>query len=265
MACERDRVLNVIEFLKTLNIDVNVAKNKARGHKGFFAAKGGLYRIDITKGLDEQAVLRTLAHEFAHYVHYCNDNTLESLTAILGEVNDDMMEEMLAITVHSVSKTSVKPLFTQVELLKSEIKDLKNQLSVLLRNSTDKVVDFKSLESLIEKKEYKYLLKYDRVKVLRGFSFKYYAINTLEVEDKIKIYLILKSKQRFLKRIMSKINKLNKYYNQPSELWARSFETYLMEKNFFAQKAPLLFARLEYLLKVNENSILSNYVKIYFN
>ena len=41
-------------------------------------------------------------------------------------------------------------------------------------------------------------------------------------------YIKMKSLQRKQARINTKIRKLNNYYNQPSELWARFFELFFM-------------------------------------
>ena len=75
MVSERNRIVNLVKYLESCGITINIAKNKARGHRGYFKAIGDGFRIDIARGLSEDAVLRTLAHEFAHYVHYNYDKT----------------------------------------------------------------------------------------------------------------------------------------------------------------------------------------------
>ena len=67
MVSKRDCIENIIDYLRTLNIEVNVAKNNARGNKGFFSAKGFSYRIDVSKKIENEEILSVLAHEFAHY------------------------------------------------------------------------------------------------------------------------------------------------------------------------------------------------------
>ena len=44
-----------------------------------------------------------------------------------------------------------------------------------------------------------------------------------------------------MKSINSKIQRLNRYYNSPTELFARSIETYILDSENFAKKAPNLW------------------------
>ena len=99
---------------------------------------------------------------------------------------------------------------------------------------------YDKIERKINKQNYKYLLKYDKVKVVSFFSTKILSIQELEADEDVLMYLSLKSKQRLLKRVKSKIARFNKYYNQPTELWARSFECYVMERNYFVENCPNL-------------------------
>ncbi len=69
MACERNRILKLTEFLSSKNIDVNIGKNKARGNKGVFMHKNNVYRIDISRNIAEENIIPILLHEYAHYVH----------------------------------------------------------------------------------------------------------------------------------------------------------------------------------------------------
>ena len=89
------------------------------------------------------------------------------------------------------------------------------------------------------------LVKYDKVKVLNGFRIKLLTIENVDkyfsTEDLIlKQYLLLKSKQRYLKRINTRINKLNRYYNSLTELFARSIEIYFLNSSLMNLKAPKL-------------------------
>ena len=242
MVSERNRILNVKNYIETLGIKVNLGKNKARGHKGFFKAQGNSLRIDISTGLDDSAVLRTLAHEFAHYIHYTYDNKLKSLDFLSENFSNEMLEEMLNLTVLSLPKDSVKPLFVQKEMLEKEIGVIRNELLLLFPTQKEDLI-YKKIEQEINKHSYKYLIKYDNVKIHTPFLIKTYSIHDLEAKESIKLYLNLLSKQRLLKRIKSKIARANKYYNQPTELWARSFEYYATKSNIFFEKCPNL-ARL---------------------
>lgn len=178
MVSERNRILEITKYFQSLGIEVNVGKNKARGNKGFFKACNKSFRIDIAKGQSEEVILKTLVHEFAHFIHYSYDNTLKSLDFIIDE-NDELTEELIKLTVESIPKDSVAPIFKAKEAIKSEISKSPN-------------------------------------------SFK------------------LKYLQKELRRINSKISRLNRYYNSPTELFARSIETYLLNREMFIKNAPNL-------------------------
>ena len=73
MACERNRIIVLKEYLSSLDINVNIGKNKARGHKGVFMRSFNNYRIDISDNVPEENVISVVLHEFAHYIHYSGD------------------------------------------------------------------------------------------------------------------------------------------------------------------------------------------------
>lgn len=259
MADQRDRSLEIIEFLTSEGIVVNIGKNKAQGNKGFFKATGKCYRIDVAKGLKEEEIIRVLLHEFAHYVHYKYDKTLKKIDFIIQDLTDDILEEMIELTVDLVPREDAKKLFAQKELINSEIKTLSKALKKIYPDFKLSV-QHKYIEQLIRKKGYYYLLKHDRVKVLRGFSVKMLSVENVDNyftsdEEALKQYIKLKSKQRVLKRINSRINKLNKYYNSLTELFARSIEIYFMQKEIFKSKAPKL-------KKIYDRTILSNNIPL---
>lgn len=197
MACERNRILDLIEYLKSLGIDVNLAKNKARGNKGFFRVKGENFRIDIAKGLSEDAILSVLIHETAHFIHYQYDKKLKSLDFILNKCDDDITEELISITVDSIPKDSIRHLFEAKENLKLQI------------------------------------------------------INPI-------------LKKRTLNSINNKISRLNRYYNSPTELFARSIEAYLMNREKFSKKAPLLLEKYDKAVKEDKIPMLTKISKILF-
>ncbi|MCQ2744199.1 MAG: hypothetical protein MJ230_05325 [bacterium] len=245
MAGKRNCITRLVEYIESCGVDINIGKNKARGNKGFFKARGyNNYRIDISSKLDEGEILRVLVHEFSHYIHYKNDKTLKSTEYLFRNEFCNFEEDLIKLTVDSIPKNTVEPLFLKKEELKKEI----SKLNDYIKNFYP---DFKLSEPYkkIEKnlsKSAKYLLKYDRVKLLSGLTFKIYSIENLkkdfkelnEVEYK---YILLKSKQRNLRRINSKISKLNKYYNSPTELIARSFEYFIFNPNIMQEITPKLF------------------------
>lgn len=261
MAYKRDRIIKNIEFLESCDIEVNVAKNNARGNKGFFSVKNDKFRIDISKIVDEDSILRVLAHEFAHFLHYKYDKTLKDLSFIFENVNDEVWEELISLTVDSIPQKMVEPLFSKKQDLKTEIDNLTKSISL-------KYVDFKRttayypLEKLIKKTSLKYLLKHDRVKLFEGFKFNYYSIDDIDLNNDIGQYLKLKSLQRAQRRLNSKISKLNNYYNSPTELFARSFEFYLTDKEKLMEIAPNVFCLYEKAIKSNKIPLMNKFVEL---
>jgi len=249
MVSERDRILDVSDYLESLGIEVNIGKNKARGNKGFFKVIGKKFRIDISKEHSKEESIKVLAHEFAHYVHYCNDKKLQSLNFIFANLDATLQEELITLTVDLVPKDSAKYLFDIKFNLKQEINNLTN----LIRQSHP---DFKSTvkDKYIESKlkfPFRYLLKYDRVKV----ADKLYSLEDVK-DNELYNYLALQSKKRALKRVNSKISRLNKYYNSPTELFARAFEYYVSNEELLKQKAPNVYKAF----KSTDNKLLVGFI-----
>ena len=244
MADKRNRSLAFVEFLQSEGITVNVAKNKAWGHKGFFKAKDNSYRIDIAKGLSDYETLRVLLHEFAHYLHFKYDKNLSNLDFIIKDLDNDILEEMIKLTVDLIPQGQAKELFNKKEALNVEIKNIANSIKTVYPDFKLSTPN-KKIENVLQKKGLSLLVKYDKVKVLNGFRIKLLTIENVDkyfsTEDLIlKQYLLLKSKQRYLKRINTRINKLNRYYNSLTELFARSIEIYFLNSSLMNLKAPKL-------------------------
>ena len=70
-------------------------------------------------------------------------------------------------------------------------------------------------------------------------------------EDEVN-YIKLKSKQRELKRLNSRINKYNRYYNSPTELFARSMELYVQDREYFKKNYPELYKKLDRAIVTNK-------------
>ena len=265
MVSERNRIINLTAYLESLGLSVNIGKNFARGNKGFFKADGSNFRIDIAKKMSDEEIVRILTHEFAHFVHYKLDKSLKSLHFIIDESNQELWDEMINLTVESIPKDSVKPIFEQQSSLKLIIKDL---VAEIKKNYPDFKANktYKVLENKIKKSFLKYLLKYDKVKVFEGFSFKIYSIEDLDsyqsFDKDIILYIKLKASQRQLRRCNSKIARLNKYYNTPTELFARSIEFYFLDKEKMKQKAPNLFNNIDSLIKAEKISYLNDWNKL---
>ena len=236
MACQRNRIIELQEYLSSLGISVNIGKNKARGHKGIFMHSFNNYRIDIAKNIGDENILSVIMHEFAHYVHYTYDNSLKSLGFVFGEMSDDINEELIKITVNEVPKEFAASLYEKEQVLKNELTGLTDKMRQLNPSFKLSVADKKMERAL--PLPVKYLLKYDRIKYFN----KIYSIdgieNDFDLTSEALIYIKIKSMQRTLKRIRSRINRLNKYYNNPSELFARFVDAYYTKPDLAKKLAP---------------------------
>ena len=245
MVGKRDSIIGVINYLEELGIDVNIGKNTARGNKGFFKSNGLRYRIDISKNLDCTETLSVLVHEFAHFVHYKFDKTLKSLDFILTCDYSDIEEEFLKLTVAKVPKDTAKTLFEQKYEVEKEIKLISNDIKKVY---PDFLLSkpYKKVENIIKKTNLKYLLKHDRVLVKELFTKKIYTIENIEkdffeIDSVILDYVKLKSKQRYKKRISARITKLNSYYNTKTELFARAFESFVLNPEQMELTTPMIY------------------------
>ena len=268
MACERNRVIELTKYCNKLGITINTGKNKARGNKGFFRTDSKSYRIDISKDLPDSDKIRVLLHELVHYIHFVNDKSLKSLNFIFN--NPALYEaDLLKLTVDSVPKSFAQELFNQKNSLKSEIKNYTDKIKREYPDANFNDLS-NNLKKEISKSDLKYLLKYDAVKILSGFSIKKYELDNLEkdfpnTKQSCYDYLRLCSLKRNLNRINSKISRLNRYYNSPTELLARSFEYFIFEPDKMKLLTPKLYEYYENIIKKNDVKLLSDIVKIFEN
>ena len=108
-------------------------------------------------------------------------------------------------------------------------------------------------------------MKYDRVKVRDAFGIKIYSVDELEkyeLEECVKNYLLLKSAQRMLRRINSRISRLNRYYNNPSELFSRSIERYVLTPDSLMKNHKDLYNVLNEVVESGKIEVLTNFIKI---
>ena len=245
MVSERDRIIELVRYFNSLGIIVNIGKNKAQGNKGFFKVINNTFRIDISKGLSDNAILKTLVHEFTHYIHYINDKTLKSLQFILGDNWEDYLDELIELTVDSIPQKMISPLFDAKHKLHEEIIELEKTFTEINSNYT-KTKNNLEIETTIERAGYKYLLKYDKVKIHGLFGHKILTLDNIEnIPKEAELYIRLKSKERALKRVKSRMSRMNKYYNSPTELIARAIEMYIFNRETVYQKAPKVFLEIE--------------------
>ena len=265
MAGQRDRILVLKDYIESLGIEVNIGKNRARGNKGFFKSQNGKYRIDISKCISDIEKLKILVHEFSHYVHYKYDKTLKSLNFIFNDVYKDYEDDLINLTVDSIPKSTVSPLFN----LKTEItQDVNDYNKYFSEKYSDYVPNkpFKKIEKSITQSELRYLLKYDRVKIFSGFQFKIISLDNInelsrDISEDSLMYLKLKVAQRKLRRINSKISRLNKYYNSPTELFARSLEYYICDKERMKMKTPDLYKYYDSVINANKIPLITDMLK----
>lgn len=262
MVSKRDRILEIARFLEENGIEINIGKNKARGNKGFFKAQGNRFRIDVAKGLSDDAILSTIVHEFGHYIHYNYDKTLNDLSFVFKDNDLELQEELLQLTVNSIPSENVRPLFEQQDRALKEINDLVSRLRAVYSDFNPSK-PYLPIEDAIKKTPLKHLLKYDEVKLIEMFCVKKYSIKSLSEDDFTSLYLKLKSKQRLLKRLKGRVSKLNRYYNQPTELFARSFEAYFLKNNATSKLAPNVCRAYESFINNSSSKLLTDFVKFF--
>lgn len=234
----------LIKYFRSLGIEVHTT-TKARGHHGFFLKN----RIDISKNLPENKKIPTLLHEFAHYIHFKlepdmtkNGGTLEVL---FKSSDPELKSELLEVTNFVDENSLCKKLNYHKDSVKQQIKKqeniIKSDYPTFMRSKR-----FKEFEKYIKKSDAKYLLKYDRVKLIKGFwkkDTRIYTIDTIEQDfmdmpKAFAAYIRLKSLQKKQSRISARLNRNKKYYEKPAELFARFIEALFINHEQTRQLAP---------------------------
>ena len=254
MVSERNRVIELKEYLSSLGICVNIGKTKARGNNGVFMHRFDNFRIDVSGKVKQEEILSVILHEFAHYIHYSYDKTLNSLDFIFSNYDDELKEELIKITVNEIPKDFAVALYSEKDKLKSEIKELSAKIKIF--HPDFKLAQTSSCLDKLINYPLKYLLKYDRVKYL-GKLYSVHELDDYKISEDAKLYLLIKSKQRAVNRINSKISKLNRYYNSPSELFARFLESYYTKSVYTKSVAPTAYSYINksenpYIKKLNK-------------
>ena len=245
MACTRNSTLiktELIRYISSLGINVNTV-TKARGNKGFF--KEG--RIDISKNLDDDSSIRTIVHEFAHFSNYRLDKSLKDLSLLFGEDSKQIREELLNVTKFLDENAKAKLLSSERDKLKISIKNLTDSLKSKYPEFS-LGCDFKPFKRYSRFSDIKYLEKYDRVKVTGIKTTKLYTLSNIredfpDVSDDIVEYLNLKSQQRKRAKITRRITKLEQYYSEPCELFARFVEGLYLDRDKVKDIAPYTYEK----------------------
>lgn len=249
------RIKELVNFIREQGLIVNL-NTKARGHLGFFTNG----RIDISLNTPEQRVIPTLLHEYSHYIHSQIENNIiktgGTLEVLFDTENIENIYKELVEVTHFIDENSLhKKLSNHQEIVKNKIKELDKEVKKEYPNF-QRSKNFKELDKIVKKSNAKYFLKYDRVK-LRGWLFqkpKIYAIENIEqdfpeLKPSVIAFIKLKSYQKKQTRIAQRINKLNKYYERPTELFARFIEGIYENKDTIQNLAPNSFVRFYELLE----------------
>lgn len=249
------RLKELVKFIEAQGLVVNM-NTKARGHLGFFTNG----RIDISKNTPEERVIPTLLHEYSHYIHSQLENNIAktggSLKILFDTENvEEILGELIEVT-HFIDENSLhKKLSYHQELVKNKIKELDKEVKKEYPNF-QRSKKFKELDKIVRKSNAKYFLRYDRVK-LKGWLFqkpKIYTIENIErdfpeLKPSVIAFIRLKSYQKKQTRIAQRINKLNKYYERPTELFARFVEGLYEDDDGVRELAPITTCRFFELLQ----------------
>ncbi len=258
MSYDRSKPLtkkNIIEFLRTLNIEVKT-NTKARGNNGLYQRN----RIDVARGLTEEQAIDVLVHEFAHHIHYKIDKDFlkngGSLENVFNTSNIVEIKEELINVTNLIDKNSRLNIFVKA---KEETSDqIKGMQSAIRRDYPNflRSKKFPEFEKYIKGSDAKYLVKYDAIRLMQGFFFKKERILTVknietdfpDMPKAFQLYIRLCSMQRKQAKITRRIGKLNKYYEKPTELFARFVQAYFSTPETISTVAPITTKRFKELL-----------------
>lgn len=251
---EKD-VRNLIKYFRSIGLEIHTS-TKARGNQGFYMKK----RIDISRNVTKERLMPTLLHEFAHYIHSQIEPFMERTGGTLQTIFDDnetkfYYNELIAVTKFVDKNSKCEKLLSHKDIIKEKIIEyeriIKNKYPNFQRSK--KFVEF---NKYIKGSNARYLLKYDRIKLfIGGFTHRteYYSIDNIEKDfadmpKEFAAYIRLKSCQKKQTRISSKINKMNKYYSKPTELFARFVEGLYINQEQVKLLAPNCYKRFFELL-----------------
>lgn len=245
---------NLIEYFKFLGLDVHTT-TKARGHLGFFLNG----RIDISKNVPPEKAVPTLLHEFAHYIHSkIEENILKTGGSLnkLFDTDEDFTAELLAVTNFVDKNSKCEKLLKHREMVKNSIKKLDSQIKEEFPKF-QRSKKFKEFDRAIRGTKLKYLLKYDRVRIMPFFLFgkeEVLSVNTVEkdfpnLKKAFVSYIRLKSLTRKQRRITNRIAKLKRYYLRPTELFARFTEALYTDNETVKNIAPHAYEKFYQLLE----------------
>lgn len=241
-----DLAKKLIKYFKSLGLDVHTS-TKARGNQGFFRQK----RIDISKNISQERLIPTLLHEFAHYIHSQIEPFMERTGGTLETLFDDNVtrfyqNELIEVTKFVDKNSKCEKLLEHKDVVKEQMTGYEDIIKAKYPNfmRSKKFLEF---NRYIKDSKAKYLLKYDRVKLvtnnLLSKKIEVYSIDNIEndfmdMPKEFAAYIRLKSCQKKQSRISAKINRMNKYYAKPTELFARFIEGLYINSEYVQKIAP---------------------------
>ncbi len=263
---------NLIEFLKGLDIEVKT-NTKARGNQGLYQRN----RIDISRGLKEEKAIEVLVHEFAHHIHYKIDNDFVKNGGSIEQLfktkdSDEIKSELINVTNLIDKNSRLKVLLEAKEETSEKIKSMQSAIKREYPNF-QRSKKFPEFESYIKNSEAKYLVKYDAIRISKGFFFKkekILTIKNLEIDfpnmpKAFQTYIKLCSMKRKQSKLARRINKLNKYYEKPTELFARFVQGYFTNPQTISTIAPNTTKKFLELLKSGHYKELKDLFEIFKN
>ncbi len=253
----------LIEYMEFLGLEIHTT-TKARGHLGFFLDG----RIDISKSTPQERIIPTLLHEFAHYIHSKIEGNIPKTGGsinIIFNTDEDFTDELIAVTNFVDYHSKCEKLIRHRDMVKDSIKKLDLQIKQDYPKF-QRSKKFKEFDRAIRGTKLKYLLKYDRVRIMPWFLFgkeEVLSINTIEqdfpnLKTAFVNYIRLKSLTRKQRRISNRIAKLHRYYNRPTELFARLVEGLYIDKDLTYKLAPNATNRFFELLELGYYKELKN-------
>ena len=260
---------DLISYLRSIGLEVHTS-TKARGNQGFYIKN----RIDISKNIAPERLIPTLIHEFAHYIHSRVEPFMERTGGSIEVIFDDdtpkfYQSELLEVTKYVDKNSKCEKLLAHKNIITDKISVYEQVIKEKYPNF-QRSKKFPDFNKYIKGSNAKYLLKYDRVKLIsKGFSKRIdiYSIDNIEKDftdmpKEFCAYIRLKSCQKKQARISAKINKLNKYYSKPSELFARFVEGLYINKEQIKIIAPNCYKRFCELL---DNGYYKELHKVYYS
>lgn len=261
---------NVIDFLRSCGIEVKT-NTKARGNQGLYQKN----RIDISKGLKDDKAIEVLVHEFAHHIHYKTDKDFLKNGGKLENIFDtknikEIKQELITVT-NLIDKNS--RLKTIIEAKEETSKTIKSMQNAIKRDYPEflRSKKFIAFEKHIKNSDARYLVKYDAVKIQQGLFIKkerYLSVKNLDIDfpdmpKAFKTYIRLCSMQRKQTKLARRINKMNKYFEKPTELFARFVQGYFLTPETVSTIAPITSKRFKELLNAGYYKELKDLFEIF--